>query len=54
MPLFGPNIKKIKEKSDIQGLIEELTNKNPATRFEVVEALRDLRNVEGLSEVLRA
>lgn len=39
MPLFGPNIKKMKEKGDIQGLLNELKNKNSEIRIEVVRAL---------------
>ena len=53
MPLFGPNIKKMKERGDIQGLIKELKNKNPTIRFKVVESLRDLKHIEGLSEALK-
>ena len=53
MPLFGPNIKKMKKQRDIHGLIKELENKKYEVRIEVVEALKDLRNVEGLSKALK-
>jgi len=53
MPLFGPNVKKMKEKGDTQGLIRELVNKNPEIRVEAVKALSELEHVEGLSEATR-
>jgi hypothetical protein len=53
MPLFGPNIKKMKEKGDIQGLLNELKDKNPEIRIEVVRALTELKHIEGLSEAIK-
>lgn len=53
MPLFGPNIKKMKEQGDIHGLMKELENKKYEVRIDVVEALKDLKNVEGLSKALK-
>lgn len=53
MPLFGPNVKKMKEKGDTQGLIRELMNKNPEVRVEAVKALSELKYVEGLREAIR-
>ena len=53
MPLFGPNINKMKEKGDIPSLIRELLNKNAEIRVEAVKALSELKHVEGLSEATR-
>ena len=53
MPLFGPNIKKMKEKKDIEGLIKELKNKDPKVRIEVVKALSELKHAKGLIEALK-
>lgn len=50
MSLFGSNIKKMEEKNDIQGLIEELKNKDPKVRMEVVQALSELNHTKGLIE----
>lgn len=51
--LFGPNIKKMKEKGDIEGLIKELKNKDPKVRIEVVKALGELKHTKGLIEALK-
>lgn len=52
MPLFGPSIRKMKEKGDIHGLRRELKNKNPELRLESVRALSELGDVEGVGEAL--
>lgn len=53
MPLFGPNIKKMKEKGDLEGLIKELKNKDPKVRIKVVKALGELKYTKGLIEALK-
>ena len=54
MSLFGPNIKKMKERKDVEGLIKELnTNKNLKVRIEVVKAFRELKYSNGLMKALR-
>jgi hypothetical protein len=53
MPLFGPNIKKMKEQRDLQGLLRELQNKKCEVRFEVVDALKELKEKNGLIEALK-
>ena len=53
MPMFGPNIKKMKEKADTQGLINELKNKNSDIRVEAIKALCELKHIQGLSEALK-
>lgn len=50
MSLFGPNIKKMKEKMDIGGLIKELKNKDPRVRIQATKAIGDLKHIEGLIE----
>ncbi len=52
MPLFGPNIKKLKERGNIQELLNELKNKNPEIRVEVVKALTELGHIDGLVEAM--
>jgi len=52
MPLFGPDIKKMKEHGDIQGLIKELQNKKYEVRIDVVKALSELKCIEGLVKAL--
>lgn len=56
MPLFGPpNIEKLKEKRDLDGLLKALTHKDAATRRKAVEALGDLgdyRSVGALTDAL--
>jgi len=53
MSLFGPNIKKMKENKDVEGLIKELKNKDPKVHIEVVKALSELKHAKGLIEVLK-
>ena len=50
MPLFGPNIEKLKQRGDIEGLIKELKNRDPKARIEVTKALSELKHPEGLIE----
>ncbi len=42
MPLFGPNIDKMKKNHDINGLITELRNNEPAVSVQAAEALIEL------------
>ena len=53
MPLFGPNVKRMKERGDVQGLLSELRNKNTQVRAEVVKALTEIKHVEGLSDATK-
>lgn len=54
MSLFGPNIKKMKERKDVEGLIKELnTNNDLKVRIEVVKALRELKYSNGLMNALK-
>jgi len=53
MPLFGPNIKKMKERRDIDGLITALRNDNPQTRVEATEALTDLDEPKALELMVK-
>ena len=48
MPLFGPNVKKMKEGSDIDGLAALLKADNLQTRVEAIEALLELGDPKGL------
>jgi HEAT repeat protein len=48
MSLFGPNIKKMKNRGDVKGLIDALRDANPKVRTEAIAALIELRSVEGL------
>lgn len=55
IPLFGPNIKKMKQKGDIDGLINFLKSKNPQIRVEATEALKDFddwKAIESLNTAL--
>lgn len=52
MALFGSNIKKMKEKGDIQGLSKELANKDPDIRVEAVKALGELKHVDALNKAI--
>ena len=53
MPLFGPNIEKMKEKRDIEGLIKELGNKDIRIRIDAVKALSKLKCTTGLTTALK-
>jgi hypothetical protein len=33
MPLFGPNIKRMEQRGDIEGLVKELKNKDPKSAY---------------------
>jgi hypothetical protein len=50
MPLFGPNIKKMKDKGDVEGLGKLLNDSK--MRTEAVKALIELGSIERLSEAL--
>jgi tetratricopeptide (TPR) repeat protein len=53
MSLFGPNIKKMRDTGDTQGLKKELKNKDPKVRIEVTKALGEFKHVTGLIEALK-
>jgi len=53
MPLFGPNIRKLKERGDVKSLINLLAHDKPSIRLETVRALFDLKDFEGLAEALK-
>jgi len=53
MPLFGPNVRKMKEKEDIEGLANAVRNNNPATRVEAFEALIGCTDPRALEVVLK-
>jgi hypothetical protein len=53
---FGTDVKKLKEKRNIQGLILALKNKDPKVQYDAAEALGDLRDnraVEPLTAALK-
>lgn len=52
MFLFGPNIKKMKEKGDIDGLVKALYN--PKNRGDAIKALVELKSFEGLIKALNS
>lgn len=52
MPLFGPNIKKMKEKREIEGLIKALDN--PSVCAEAAKALAELKHIEKPIEALNS
>jgi len=54
MPLFGPNIKKMKENRDVEGLMKLLDDADPTKYWEAFRALRDLRHVEGLIKAFKS
>jgi HEAT repeat protein len=54
---FGTDVKKLKEKRNIQGLILALKNKDPKVQYDAAEALGDLRDnraVEPLAAALKS
>lgn len=53
MPLFVPNIKKMKEKGDTEGLIRELKNKDYKVRIDVVKALLDLNDNKAIEALVK-
>ncbi len=53
MPLFGPNVKKMKEDRDSEGLIKVLKSSNARVRIEATKALSELNDVEGLAAALQ-
>lgn len=52
MPLFGPNIEKMKEKGDIDGLVRALSDTK--VRSEAIKALVELKSKEGLIKALKS
>ena len=52
MPLFGPNIDKMRESRDVQGLMQQLKNNNLKTRLQAIRSLGAIDSVEGLSQAL--
>ena len=53
MSIFGPNINKMKEGRDYNGLIQLLNNKDLKVRIEAARALSELKYVEGLIEAVK-
>lgn len=53
MPLFGQNIKKMKDKGDVRGLIKSLESDKPEIHSAAAEALIDLKDIQGLAAVLK-
>lgn len=53
MPLFGPNIRKMKENGDIEGLANAVRSDNPATRVEASEALMDSTDPKAMEALLK-
>lgn len=51
MPIFGPNIEKIKEKKDIEGLMEQIRNPTPNIRVGAVEALKEINDQETIKRL---
>ena len=55
MGFFGPNINKMKEQHDIEGLLMELGNSNRKIRIDAIEALKEIgdsRSIEKISKDL--
>jgi hypothetical protein len=52
MPLFGPNVKKMTEQRDIQGLVRLCKAGDARMRLEATRALSALASIEGLAEAL--
>jgi len=50
MPLFGPNIKKMKEKGDVKGLIQLIVHKDAKIRIEATKALTELKSIDALAQ----
>ncbi|GEM_PF-3431943 len=48
MPIFGPDIQKMKDRGDIQELMEELRNKDVKVRIAVIKALTTLKQTNAL------
>ena len=53
MPLFGPNIKKMEKRRDVESLINLLTHDKPSIRLEAVKALFALKHFKGLVKALK-
>jgi HEAT repeat protein len=53
MPLFGSNIRKMREKGDIEGLANALKDDNPGTRVEASEALMDCTDPKAMEVLLK-
>lgn len=52
MRFFGPNIEKLEDRGDREGLIKELDNKKTDTRIKAVKSLARLKSIKGLKEAL--
>ena len=52
MPLFGPNVKKMREIGDISGLIRLLSNKDAKVHVDAGKSLVELKAVAGLANAL--
>jgi len=53
MPLFRPNIKKMKEKGDVKSLINLLVHDKPSIRLEAVRALPALKHLKAFTKALK-
>lgn len=56
MGIFGTDVKKLKEKQNVKGLISALKSKDPTVQYDAAEALGDLRDpqaVESLADALK-
>lgn len=51
---FKPNVKKLKEKGDVKGLIKALRHKDPSIRKDAAKALGDLKANEAVEELIDA
>ena len=50
MPLFGPNIERMEQRGDIEGLVKELKTRDPKVRIGATKVLSKLKHVGGLIE----
>jgi len=53
VPLFGPNVGKLRGRRNVTALIDLLVHDKTSVRLEAVRALYELKDVEGLSEALK-
>ena len=54
MSLFGPNVKKLEQRRDADGLVKCLENKDPAVRKDAVEALSRLKDKATVGPLMAA
>src|SRR3972149_3960885 len=53
MPLFGPNVKKMQEKGDLDGLVSVLRNGDAQVRVEAAESLMEIGTPEALELLVK-